>query len=53
MAILSIIDGVSIDNETPMVTLSTSRLSNQSFRSVHGGRVYVRAFLEVSACVCL
>jgi hypothetical protein len=46
-AILSVVGGVPVNSEAPMVT------SAQSFRGAQRGRVCVRAFIEVSIRSCL
>lgn len=57
MIFFSMICCVSIDNEKPVYgdfNYQLLDLSNQSFRAAHRDRnLYICAFLEVSACVCL
>jgi hypothetical protein len=44
---------VPVDDETPVVTLGTSRsVGAQSFIGAHRDRVYVRVFIGVSVCAC-
>ncbi len=49
---LSVVGDVPVDSETPVVTSSISlEFAGPVFEDAHRGRVCVRVFLGVSACV--